>query len=77
MKEEMVKEQMKQAKRDWGRFQNWCKSEELKKSETDDPEKGEKLYGVSKRRCRCSLMNIYIKSVRQRNFGIFEYVDES
>lgn len=67
---------MKQTKGDWGIFQSLYKSEELKKSEIDDPEKGETLYGVRKRRCRCSLMNIYNKPVRQRNFGISEYADE-
>lgn len=76
MKEEMGKEQMKQTNGDWGIFQSLYKSEELKKSEIDDPEKGETLYGVRERRCRCSLMNIYNKPVRQRNFGIFEYADE-
>ena len=76
MKEEMGKEQMKQTIGDWGISQRLYKSEELKKSEIDDPEKGETLYGVRERRCRCSLMNMYIKPVRQRNFGISEYADE-
>lgn len=76
MKEEMGKEQMKQLKGGLGTFQSLCKREELKESEIDDPEKGETLYGVRERRCRCSLMNIYIKPVKQRNFGIFEYADE-
>lgn len=76
MKEGMGKEQIKQTKGGWGIFQSLCKSEELEESEIDDPENGETLYRVRKRRCRCSLMNIYIKPVKQRNFGIFEYADE-